>query len=155
MATLVEDVNGMSIENKKPDEKTTPNKKSKKQVQNGTPGHPMYLDPQPSYIAERIALFDQLKAKYDTEVEAKENHAIKVTLPDGNIVDGLSWKTTPYEIAQGISQGLADNAVVSKVNGEVWDLDRVLEGDCTVEVLKFDDKEAQAVFWLIMPLCQR
>ncbi|KAK3731629.1 hypothetical protein QZH41_015885, partial [Actinostola sp. cb2023] len=38
-------------------------------------------------------------------------------------------------------QGLADNAVVAKVNGEVYDLDRVLESDCTIKFLKFDDPE--------------
>ena len=58
-------------------------------------------------------------------------------------MEGLSWKTTPYEVAQGISQGLADNAIISKVNGELWDLDRVLEVDCTVSLLKFDDDEAK------------
>lgn len=45
------------------------------------------------------------------------------------------------------SQGLADNAVISKVNGEVWDLDRPLEGDTALEILKFDNEEAQQVFW--------
>lgn len=62
-------------------------------------------------------------------------------------MDATSWETTPYEVARGISQGLADNTVISKVNGEVWDLDRVLEGNCTLQLLKFDDPEAQAVFW--------
>lgn len=45
------------------------------------------------------------------------------------------------------SQGLADNAVISKVNGVLWDLDRPLEDDCKLELLKFDDPEATAVFW--------
>ncbi|EDO31194.1 predicted protein, partial [Nematostella vectensis] len=66
---------------------------------------------------------------------------IKITLPDGKEIEGLSWKTTPYEIACSISQGLADNTVIAKVNGEVWDLDRVLEGDCSLQLLKFDDDE--------------
>lgn len=42
---------------------------------------------------------------------------------------------------------MADNAVISKVNGQLWDLDRPLEGDCKLELLKFDDPEAAAVFW--------
>ena len=29
----------------------------------------------------------------------------------------------------------------------MWDLDRVLEGDCKLQLLKFDDDEGQAVFW--------
>ena len=43
------------------------------------------------------------------------------------------------------SQGLADNTVISKVNNSVWDLDRPLEDDCSLQLLKFDDEEAQAV----------
>lgn len=42
---------------------------------------------------------------------------------------------------------MADNAVISKVNGVLWDLDRPLEDDCKLELLKFDDPEATAVFW--------
>ena len=72
---------------------------------------------------------------------------ITVTLPDGKTVPGQSWRTTPYDIASGISKGLADSCVVAKVNGEVWDLDRVLEGDVKLELIKFDDEEGQAVFW--------
>uniref|UniRef100_F6S5E7 threonine--tRNA ligase n=1 Tax=Equus caballus TaxID=9796 RepID=F6S5E7_HORSE len=45
------------------------------------------------------------------------------------------------------SQGLADNTVIAKVNKAVWDLDRPLEEDCTLELLKFEDEEAQAVYW--------
>lgn len=55
------------------------------------------------------------------------------------------------------SQGLASNAVIAKVNGELWDLDRPLEGDCTLELLTFDDEEAQAVnksvFYLMKRVC--
>ena len=42
---------------------------------------------------------------------------------------------------------MADNAVISKVNGVLWDLDRPLEYNCKLELLTFDDSEAQAVFW--------
>uniref|UniRef100_A0A8C2DTI0 threonine--tRNA ligase n=1 Tax=Cyprinus carpio TaxID=7962 RepID=A0A8C2DTI0_CYPCA len=77
----------------------------------------------------------------------KDSKPIKITLPDGKVVDGESWKTTPYQVACGISQGLADNTVISKVNNVVWDLDRPLEEDCSLVFLKFDDEEAQAVYW--------
>lgn len=40
-------------------------------------------------------------------------------MPDGKVVDGVSWETTPLQIATGISRGLADHAVISQVNGEV------------------------------------
>lgn len=50
-----------------------------------------------------------------------------------------------YTIYLFCSQGLADNTVIAKVNKMVWDLDRPLEEDCTLELLKFEDEEAQAV----------
>ena len=46
---------------------------------------------------------------------AKESVPIKVTLPDGKVVEGNSWRTTPFNIAGMISKGLADNAVIAKV----------------------------------------
>lgn len=49
-----------------------------------------------------------------------------------------------------LSQGLADNTVIAKVNKIVWDLDRPLEEDCTLELLKFEDEEAQAVSFCLI-----
>uniref|UniRef100_A0A673NGD3 threonine--tRNA ligase n=1 Tax=Sinocyclocheilus rhinocerous TaxID=307959 RepID=A0A673NGD3_9TELE len=108
------------------------------------------LNPLPQYIDERLSVYNQLKAEHDallSEKAAKDSKPIKITLPDGKVVDGESWKTTPYQVACGISQGLADNTVISKVNNAVWDLDRPLEEDCSLVFLKFDDEEAQAVYW--------
>merc|ERR1712002_1439924 len=105
------------------------------------------LKPPPEFIASRIALFDKLKAEADAELAAKVPEDITVTLPDGKTVPGQTWRTTPYDIAAGISKGLADSCVVAKVNGVVWDLDRPLEGDVKLELIKFDDEEGQAVFW--------
>ena len=34
-----------------------------------------------------------------------------------------------------------------QVNGEVFDLDRVLEGDCTLEFLRFEDDEGETSMW--------
>ena len=70
-----------------------------------------------------------------------------ITLPDGKQIEGQSWKTTPYEVALGISKGLADNAVISKVDGVLWDLDRPFEKSSSLALIKFDDEEGQAVFW--------
>ncbi|XP_062898967.1 threonine--tRNA ligase 1, cytoplasmic [Mobula hypostoma] len=108
------------------------------------------LDPWPCYISERLELYNKLKAESDSilaERASKESKQITITLPDGKQVQGESWKSTPYQIACGISQGLADKVVVAKVNEEVWDLDRPLEGDCSLTLLSFDDEEGQAVYW--------
>ncbi|NXP97422.1 SYTC protein, partial [Vidua macroura] len=108
------------------------------------------LNPWPAFINERLEMYNKLKAEHDAllaERAANDSKLIKVTLPNGKQVDAESWKTTPYQIACGISQGLADNTVVAKVNKVVWDLDRALEEDCSLELLKFEDEEAQAVYW--------
>uniref|UniRef100_A0AAQ5XHI8 threonine--tRNA ligase n=1 Tax=Amphiprion ocellaris TaxID=80972 RepID=A0AAQ5XHI8_AMPOC len=108
------------------------------------------LSPAPQYIDERLTLYTKLKAEHESlmaERAAKDSKPIKVTLPDGKVVEAESWKTTPYQVACGISQGLADNTVIAKVNNSVWDLDRPLEDDCSLQLLKFDDEEAQAVYW--------
>ncbi|XP_035706901.1 threonine--tRNA ligase 1, cytoplasmic isoform X2 [Folsomia candida] len=105
------------------------------------------LTPLPEFIQHRIKLWDKFKEEYKQGLAAKTPEKIGVTLPDGKEVEGQSWRTTPYEIAQGISPGLADAAVISKVDGELWDLDRPLEASCKLQLLKFDDEEAQAVFW--------
>ncbi len=122
-------------------------KKSKAAPDAAAGSYPVELEPWPAYIQERLDLFDKLKAEADAELAAKERTPIKVTLPDGKVVDGKAWETTPYSIAAGISQGLADNSVVSKVNGVLWDLDRPLEEDSKVELLKFTDDEGKQVFW--------
>ncbi|XP_047586661.1 threonine--tRNA ligase 1, cytoplasmic [Lutra lutra] len=108
------------------------------------------LSPWPEYINTRLEMYNKLKAEHDSilaEKAEKDSKPITVTLPDGKQVNAESWKTTPYQIACGISQGLADNTVIAKVNQVVWDLDRPLEEDCTLELLKFEDEEAQAVYW--------
>ncbi|XP_008554533.1 threonine--tRNA ligase 1, cytoplasmic isoform X1 [Microplitis demolitor] len=105
------------------------------------------LNPWPSFIQDRIKMWDELKAKYEEELASKPVKDITVTLPDGKQVNGQSWRTTPYDVAKGISQGLADNTVIAKVNNELWDLDRPLEGDCKLELLKFDSPDGQQVFW--------
>lgn len=124
----------------------------KKKAKNaaGDSGGRAELSPAPQYIDERLTLYSKLKAEHDTlmaERAAKDSKPIKVTLPDGKVVEAESWKTTPYQVACGISQGLADNTVIAKVNNSVWDLDRPLEDDCSLQLLKFDDEEAQAVYW--------
>ncbi|KAJ8005501.1 hypothetical protein DPEC_G00118610 [Dallia pectoralis] len=124
--------------------------KKKKKIGAGDAAGKTELSPPPSYIEERLALYSKLKEEHDTimiERAEKDSKPIKVTLPDGKVMEAESWRTTPYQVAAGISQGLADSTVVAKVNSSVWDLDRPLEEDCSLQLLKFDDEEAQAVYW--------
>ncbi len=47
----------------------------------------------------------------------------------------------------GISEGLAREILVARVNGELWDLNRPLPDDCNLEFFKFDSVEGRDVFW--------
>ena len=58
----------------------------------------------------------------------------QVTLPDGSIQD-VAQGTTPLDVARKISSRLADDALVARVNGNLWDLTRPLDGNAKVEIL--------------------
>ncbi|XP_046739699.1 threonine--tRNA ligase 1, cytoplasmic isoform X2 [Diprion similis] len=140
--SVASELQNVNLSDKKPKMKPPKNKKPPQEQQGISEKNPW-----PSYIQERQVLFDKLKAEYDAELAAKSTFDIKVTLPDGKQVDAQAWRSSPYDIAKGISPGLADNTVIAKVNGELWDLDRPLEADCKLQLIKFDDPEGQAVFW--------
>ncbi|KAK6045058.1 TGS domain protein, partial [Cooperia oncophora] len=89
-------------------------------------------------VQKRIRHVGQLA--YKADIAQKDPTPIKITLPDGKQFDAEAC-------AEKISKGLAENTVIAKVNGEVWDLDRPFEGDATLQLLKFDDDEAKQVFW--------
>lgn len=42
---------------------------------------------------------------------------------------------------------LINNTMIAKVNGDLFDMQRPLESDCTMEFLGFDDEEGRSVFW--------
>ena len=49
------------------------------------------------------------------------------------------------DIAGQLSQELKKQALIAKVDGELQELWRPIEGDCTLEILTFDDDEAKRV----------
>jgi threonyl-tRNA synthetase len=71
--------------------------------------------------------------------------SITITLPDGS-QQNLPAGVRPLDVAQSISPRLADAALVAKVNGELWDLTRPLEGDSTLQLLTNQDPEALHVY---------
>ncbi|MES1904292.1 MAG: hypothetical protein MHPSP_000069 [Paramarteilia canceri] len=73
---------------------------------------------------------------------------ISVTLPDGKIISAKSFFDSPVTLLKSINnKKLAKEAIISKVNGKLWDLEKPLETDCSLEILDFTDPEAQKVFW--------
>ncbi|SET15253.1 threonine--tRNA ligase [[Clostridium] polysaccharolyticum] len=70
---------------------------------------------------------------------------MKITLKDG------SWKEydkamSVYEIAQDISEGLARMATAGEVNGKVADLRTVVDSDCELSILTFNDEAGKAPY---------
>lgn len=100
----------------------------------------------PEFWADRLAMFDRLWEEQQTKY-ASLAAPIKVTLPDGKVMDGEAWNTTPLDIARKISNSLPDKVFVAKVDGQLWDLTRPLEHDSSIELLDWEDPEAQNVFW--------
>ncbi len=66
---------------------------------------------------------------------------IKVTLPDGKVLD-LPQGSTPGEVAARIGPGLAKAALGAEVDGEIVDLMRPLDHDVHLRILTSRDPEA-------------
>uniref|UniRef100_A0A8C6FS73 threonine--tRNA ligase n=1 Tax=Moschus moschiferus TaxID=68415 RepID=A0A8C6FS73_MOSMO len=104
----------------------------------------------PHWLVERLGHFEELwnaQVKRLASMAQEEQRTIKISLPGGQKVDAVAWKTTPYQLAQQISSDLADTAVAAQVNGEPYDLERPLETDSDLRFLTFDSAQGKAVFW--------
>jgi len=80
---------------------------------------------------------------------------INITFPDGS-VRAFEKGVTGYEIAMGISPRLAEEVLAVAVKaaddktigkGQIYDLNRPIEEDSTVNLLKWDDEDAKRTFW--------
>ncbi|MDX1738019.1 MAG: threonine--tRNA ligase, partial [Alphaproteobacteria bacterium] len=66
---------------------------------------------------------------------------VAITLPDGSKRE-FEGATTGMDIALSISKSLAKVAVLAKVNGEEWDLNRTITTDAEVSLITKDQDEA-------------
>ncbi len=74
------------------------------------------------------------------------NRIMNVTLPDGSVKqfeNGIS----ALDVAKSISEGLARNVLAAKVDGQVIDANRPLNGDCTLQLLTWNDAEGKSTMW--------
>ena len=71
---------------------------------------------------------------------------INITLPDGSIKK-VKKGTSSIEIAKSISEGLARNILAASVNNEVWDIDRPIDSDATLNLHTWNDKQGKMCFW--------
>src|SRR5215472_7332855 len=70
---------------------------------------------------------------------------LHITLPDGSVKD-VPAGTTPLDVARQISTRLADDAIVARVNGDLWDLTRPLDNHAKLEILTTRNPEALEVY---------
>jgi threonyl-tRNA synthetase len=72
------------------------------------------------------------------------NH-LTITLPDGG-QQTVAPGTRPIDVANSISPRLAADALVARVNGELFDLTRPLESDAQLQILTTKNPEALQVY---------
>lgn len=70
---------------------------------------------------------------------------IKITLPDGSVRE-CEKGTKIYDIASGISEGLARNALCAGLNGKLTGLDTPVEEDAELRIYTFKDEEGREVY---------
>jgi threonyl-tRNA synthetase len=128
------------------------------------------------FLDERQRYFEELHAKQQENQKSLPREKIIITLKDGKQVEGVSFDTTPLDIAKKyLKKSLVGDLLAAKLkytkkivdtnagiigadedeehkhevssNFELWDLTRPLEGDCNLEFVTFEDKEGKTVFW--------
>ena len=70
---------------------------------------------------------------------------MKITLKDGSVKEYSEPKAI-IDIAADLSEGLARVACAGQVDGETVDLRTVVDKDCAVNILTFDDEDGKAAF---------
>jgi threonyl-tRNA synthetase len=71
---------------------------------------------------------------------------VTITFPDNSTKEFESG-ITGTQIAEGISRGLAKNALSVTVNGEVWDLSRPITDDAAIKINTWDALEGKSTYW--------
>ncbi|HAU85778.1 MAG TPA: threonine--tRNA ligase [Lachnospiraceae bacterium] len=70
---------------------------------------------------------------------------MKVTLKDGSFKE-YDKAMSVYDIAKDISEGLARMATAGEINGKVVDLRTVVDSDCELSILTFNDEAGKAPY---------
>jgi threonyl-tRNA synthetase len=73
------------------------------------------------------------------------SESLTITLPDGS-QKSVPEGSTPLDIAKSIGPRLADDAVVARIDGQLWDLTRPFENNSQLEILTSKNPEALQVY---------
>ncbi|MCP1997189.1 threonine--tRNA ligase [Flavobacterium sp. HSC-61S13] len=71
---------------------------------------------------------------------------IKITLPDGSVKE-FSSGSTPFDVAQSISEGLARNIISANFNGTTIETTTPLTTDGSLVLFSWNDVEGKKAFW--------
>ena len=71
---------------------------------------------------------------------------INITFPDGTVRQ-YEQGVTGYEIAESISQRLAQDVLACSVNDQITELNRPIMEDASIKLHKWDDDEAKHAYW--------
>lgn len=71
---------------------------------------------------------------------------IKITFPDGSVRE-YQEGVTGLQIAESLSQRLAQEVLACSVNDEIVELNRPITTDATIKLHKWEDEEAKHSFW--------
>ena len=71
---------------------------------------------------------------------------MKITLADGGVRE-FETGMSALDIAKALSQKLGKKALAARVDGEVVDLGAVIDRDCKLEILTFDDEDGKHALW--------
>lgn len=149
---------------------------TEKKLSDGSIGGSFELESDPAFAKKRDEVWARAKAAREAEPKPSGyGEAITIRLPDGKEQEGVAFQTTPFEVAKKISKKLAGASCVAKVeydkkpsheeelavvddddegeqeeeegNGVLWDMQRPLEGSCSIVLLDFHTKEGKSTFW--------
>ena len=70
---------------------------------------------------------------------------MRVTLKDGSTMEVEKGERI-IDVAARISEGLARNALIARMNGKLVELSRTIDEDCTLELLTFKDEEGRNAY---------
>jgi len=78
--------------------------------------------------------------------EEQMSEKIKVILP-GKSKKEYERGISVSDILKDVDSRSRDDAVAARINGEIADLSKVLDGNSEIEILTFDSEEGRKVFW--------
>jgi threonyl-tRNA synthetase len=105
-----------------------------------------------TFLDTRLKKYEALLAKEEARLASKTRQPMKVTMPNGSVIEGTTWETTPMEIIKGISNSVAKTAIIAKVEytGDRVDTDNLTvagHGDFGEAAEDGTSKKSKAELW--------